>query len=168
VFRALLPLLLAVLLAGHAHAESQAEADAFCRHFRPNPAMFELMLQASTAAALPKPGTIRCTWSFEDGLEVRLDSTVLRSETAARQTILMARLPEKNRGKTIEPLTGVGDDALYRTTVEDGVTRLLELEGVKGRRYVLMTVRPRAGGDVNYIRLRASIAYLTAVLRAAE
>jgi hypothetical protein len=166
--RRLLPFFFALLLAGHAHAESQAEADAFCGRFRPNPAIFELMLQAGTAAALPKPGGVRCTWSFEDGLEITLDNTVLRSETAARQTILMARLPERNRGKTIEPLTGVGDDALYRATVEGGVTKLLELEGVKGRRHVLMTVRPGADGGVNYIRLRASIAYLAGVLRSAE
>ncbi len=126
------------------------------------------MLQASTAEASPKPGAMHCTWSFSDGLEVALDSTVLRSETAARQTILMARLPEKNRGKTIEPLTGVGDDALYRTTVEDGVTRLLELEAVKGRRYVGMTVRSSARGGVTYIRLRASVAFLASGLRAAE
>jgi hypothetical protein len=150
-------LFLAVLVAGSAHAQ---EADDFCHRMGRNQAVFEMMLQSATAEALPKPGAMRCTWSFDQGLEVALDSTVLRSETAARQTILMARLPERNRGKTIEPLTGVGDDALYRTTVENGVTRLLEFEAVKGRRHVLMTVRSRAAAGLTYIWLRASIAFL--------
>jgi hypothetical protein len=172
MLRALLPLLLVALLAGHAHAESQAEADDFCRRMGRNQAIFELMLQATTAQALAKPGAMRCTWTFAqvDGpeLDVALDSTLLRSQTAARQTVLLARLPERNRGKTIEPLINVGDDGIYRATVEDGVTRLLELEAVKGRRHVLMTVRPRGGAGVPYFRVRASIAFLAAGLRAAE
>lgn len=131
-----------------------------------NQAIFELILQATTAEALPKPGAMRCIWSFDQGLEVTLDSTVLPSQTAARQTILMARLPERNRGRTIEPLTGVGDDALYRPTVENGITKLLEFEAVKGRRHVVMTVRPATGAGLNYIRLRASIAFLAAGLAA--
>lgn len=166
--RRLAALLLAALLAGNASAQSQTEADEFCRRMGRNQAIFELMLQGATAQALPKPGAMRCTWSFDQGLEVALDSTVLRSETAARQTILMARPPEKNRGKTIEPLTGVGDDAIYRATVEDGTTKLLEFEAVKGRRHVAMTVRAATGVDLNYIRLRASIAFLASGLRAAE
>ncbi len=86
-----------------------------------------MMLQATTAEVLPKAGAIRCSWAFDEvygpALAVTLDATLLASETAARQAILMARLPEKNRGRTIEPLTGVGDDAIYRPTVEDGMTR---------------------------------------------
>jgi hypothetical protein len=97
---------------------------------------------------------------------VTLDSTLLASPTAARQAILMARLPERNRGRTIEPLTNVGDDAIYRATVEGRITKLLEFEAVKGRRHVVMTVRPATGTDLNYIRVRASIAFLAAGLAA--
>ena len=161
-------LLLVVLLAGKASAQTQTEAEEFCRRMGRNQALFELMLQATTSEALPKTGEVRCTWSFDQGLEVMLDSTVARSATAARQTILMARLPERNRGKTLESLTNVGDDAIYRATVEGGTTKLLELEAAKGRRHVLMTVRPRSGAGVTYIRVRASIAFLASGLRTAE
>ena len=156
-----------MLLAGNARAQ---EADDFCRRMGRNQAIFEMMLQATTAESLPKTGAIRCTWAFAQvnapELVVTLDSTLLASQTAARQTILMARLPEKNRGRTIEPLTGVGDDAIYRATVEDGTTKLLEFEAVKGRRHVLMTVRPQGGAHVNHIRARASIAFLASGLAA--
>lgn len=168
--RPLLSLFLVVFLAGHAHAESQAEADDFCRRMGRNQAIFELMLQATTAQALGKSGTMRCTWTFAqvDGpeLEVTLDGALERSEMAARQTILMARLPEKHRGKTIEPLINVGDDGIYRATIEDGVTKGLELEAVKGRRHVLMTVRHRTGVGMPYFRARQSIAFLAAGLAA--
>ena len=154
-------LFLAVLVAGSAHAQ---EADDFCRRMGRNRAVFEMMLQSATAEALPKPGAIRCIWAFDQidtpELVVTLDSALLTSPTMARQAILMARLPEKNRGKRIEPLIGVGDDGIYRATIEDGITRALELEAVKGRPHVLMTVRPRTAVGVNYIRARQSIAFL--------
>ncbi len=165
--RPLIALLLAVLLAGNAQAQ---EANDFCRRLGRNQAVLEMLLQASTAEALPKSGAIRCTWAFDQvdvpELTITLDSTLLASPTAARQTILMARLPEKNRGKTIEPLIGVGDDGIYRATIEDGITKVVELEAVKGRRHVLMTVRPQTAAGLNYIRVRSSIAFLAAGLAA--
>jgi hypothetical protein len=88
-------LLFAVFLAGSVHAESQTEADDFCRRMGRNKAIFEPMLQATTAEALPKPGAMLCTWSFD---EVALDSTLLASQTAARQTILMAVRPRAGAG----------------------------------------------------------------------
>ena len=167
----LMALLLGVVVAGGAPARSQTAADEFCRRMGRNQAIFELMLQATTAEARAEPGAMRCTWSFagvddRPALVVTLDSTPLSSELAARQQILMDRLPERNRGKRIEPLQNVGDDGIYRETIEDGMTKELELEAVKGRLHVLMTVRPPAGSGLNHIRARASVFFLAAGLAA--
>ena len=118
----------------------------------------------ATARAGADAGSVICSWTFKPmarpEISVTLDSSLMASPLAARQAILMARLPENHRGKTVEPLPKLADDGLSRATVENGVTKLYEIEAVKGRRHFLLTVRPRDGGDVSYRTAGAAINFL--------
>ncbi len=150
----------------HVPALAQDHADEFCRRVGRNQAIFEMPLLpgGASAAAGETSGAYTCVWVFERGngeiYNVRLDSKPLASEAAARQAILLARLPENRRGKTVEPLPKLGDDGLSRATVENGAITLFELEAVKSRRHFLLTVRPLPGKDVNYRVSAASINFL--------
>jgi hypothetical protein len=124
-------------------AQEDLDADEFCRRAGRNQAIFELSMDKATAQAGTVPGSVSCSWTFSgrSPVAITLESRLLSAPVAARQEILMGRLPERNRGKTLVALK-IGDDALGRATAVDGVTRLYEIEAVKGRRHFRMTVRP--------------------------
>jgi hypothetical protein len=145
---AALPLLLLATAAG---AQEDLDADEFCRKAGRNQAIFELMLDKATAQAGKVPGSVTCGWTFSGrtSVTITLESRLLSSPVAARQEILMARLPERNRGKSVVALK-IGDDALGRATPDTGAVKFYEIEAVSGRRHFLLTVRPTDGGDLNY------------------
>jgi hypothetical protein len=132
-------------------AQEDLDAGEFCRRAGRNQAIFELALDKATAQAGKDAGAVTCSWSFSgrSNVTLTLDSRLLSSPLAARQEILMARLPERNRGKALVALR-VGDDAIGRATPGTGAVKLYEIEAVKGVRHFLLTVRPADGGDVNY------------------
>ncbi len=145
-------------------AQGELDPSEFCRRAGRNQAIFEMQPAAATAEPGKEAGAVTCHWTFEQfghgEIEVGLDSKLLASPLAARQTILMARLPENHHGQTIEPLPKLGDDGLSRTTVENGATTRFELEAVKGRRHFLLTLQPHGGGVLTYRVTGASISFL--------
>jgi hypothetical protein len=147
----LLVAMLSLLAPGFgARADSQAEADQLCAKAGRNHAIFELLLASSKAEASPVAGVVGCSWAFAHAssasgkidLIVKLTTNLLPSEAAAMLAMKVALLPENNRGKTVEALPRMGDGGVYRTTVENGVLREIEIEAVKGRRRFVMTFRP--------------------------
>ena len=165
--RRLLAAALATLLvypASLSWAEGELDPQEFCRRAGRNQAIFEMLPAAATAQPGKEAGAVACSWVFEQmghgEIVVRLDSKLLASPLAARQTILLARLPENHRGQTIEPLPRLGDDGLSRVIVEKGVTKRFELEAVKGRRHFLLTLQSRNGAELNYRVTGASIDFL--------
>ncbi len=150
------------LSTGAAMAQDTPDPDEFCRKAGRNQAIFELLPKAATAQSGKAAGDVNCSWAFEGrvAISVALQSRLMHSPLAARQEILMARLPENRRGKTIEPLPKMGDDGLSRATVVDGKTTQYEIEAVKGRRHFLMTVRPSTEGDLDYRIQAASVSFL--------
>lgn len=103
---------------------------------------------AGTDARLEASG-IQCRWTLGDPgvgqgeIVLRLDTGLLPSVRAARQSILMARLPEERHGRVVEALTGVGDDGVVRRVTADGTMHDLQFEAVKGRRRFVLDVTPR-------------------------
>jgi len=156
--------ILALLPAVPCAAQEPIDPDLFCQKAGKNQAIYERMVAAATAKAGATPDAVTCTWTFnrpdEADVLVTLDSKLLTSPILARQTILMARLPENRRGKTVEPLPRLGNDGLSRATMENGAVKLLEIEAVQGRRHFLLTVRRRDGSAINYRISSASIDFL--------
>ena len=152
--KALASFAFAALLAGPCVAQEAVDAEAFCRKAGKNWAIYEWFLDRSAARAGAGPGAVACDWTFtkseKPDLLVTLDSKLLASPMAARQAILMARLPENHCGKAVEPLPRLGDDGLSRATTQDGALMLFELEAAWGARHYLLSVRMRDGSDVNY------------------
>ena len=141
-----------LLLAPAAAAQEDIDADDFCRRAGRNQAIFELPLDKATAQAGKVPGSVTCGWTFggRSPVTLTLDSRLLSSPIAARHEILMARLPERNRGKAVTALR-IGDDALGRATPDPGPVKLYEIEAVRGRRHFLLTVRAvPPDADLNY------------------
>ncbi len=156
---------LASALATPCLAQESIDPGLFCRTAGKNQGVYqELMLVEATAQAGATAGTVACHWTFSRStgadVFVTLDSRLLKSKLAARQTILLARLPENRRGKDIEPLPKMGDDGLSRATKENGALKLFEIEAVKERRHFLLTVRTRDGSEINYRIPAASISFL--------
>ena len=156
---------LAATLATPGFAQESIDPELFCRTAGKNQSIYqELSLADATARAGATPGAVTCHWTFSRSagadVLVTLDSKLLKSVLVARQTILMARLPENHRGKSVEPLPRMGDDGLSRATRENGVLKLFEIEAVRGRRHFLLTVRTRDGSEINYRIPDASISFL--------
>jgi hypothetical protein len=132
----------------------------------------ERMVAEATAKAGATPDAVTCAWTFnhlgEADVLVTLDSKLPESAILARQTILMARLPENRRGKTVEPLPRLGDDALSRATMENSAVKLFEIEAVQGRRHFLLTVRRRDGSAINYRISNGSINFLGSGIAAVQ
>ena len=85
-------------------AQESIDPELFCRTAGKNQSIYqELMLVKATAQAGATAGAIACSWAFSRSagadVLVTLDSKLLKSKLAARQTILMARLPENHRGE---------------------------------------------------------------------
>ena len=156
--------LLASVPAAPGLAQERIDPDLFCQKAGKNQAIYERMVAGTTARAGATPDAVACTWTFnhlgEADVLVTLDSKLLKSPILARQTILMARLPENHRGKTVEPLPRMGDDGLSRATVENGAVKLFEIEAVQGRRHFRLTVRRRDGSAIGYRISSASINFL--------
>lgn len=165
--RAAVTALSLLVLASSARAETELDATEFCRRAAKNQAIFELFPDKAMAEAGSAAGAVTCRWTFtgRSDVTVTLESKLLASPMAARQTILMARLPENHRGKTVEPLPKMGDDGLSRSTNEQGALRLYEIEAVKGRRHFLMTLRPNDGAPLNYRVTDASVSFLGVGIR---
>jgi hypothetical protein len=162
----------ALLLAGLAAtpavqclAQEAMDPELFCQKAGKNKSIYqELLPVESTAQAGATAGAVTCRWTFSRSagtdVLVTLDSKLLPSTLAARQTILMARLPENHPGKTIEPLPRMGDDGLSRATRENGAIKTFEIEAVQGRRHFLLTVRARDGSAISHRIADASISFL--------
>ena len=158
------------LLAVPCAAQEPIDPDLFCQKAGKNQAIYERMVAEATAKAGATPDAVTCTWTFthldEADVLVTLDSKLFTSPILARQAILMARLPENHRGKTVEPLPRLGDDGLSRAAMENGAVTLFEIEAVQGRRHYLLTVRRRDGSALNYRISSASIDFLGSGLAA--
>jgi len=156
---------LASTLAPACFAQESIDPELFCRTAGKNQSIYqELLLVKAAAQAGATAGAVACSWTFSRSagadVLVTLDSKVLKSTLVARQTILMARLPENHRGKSVEPLPRMGDDGLSRATKENGALTLFEIEAVKGQRHFLLAVRTRDGSEINYRIADASISFL--------
>ncbi len=153
-------------------AQERVDAEAFCRKAGRNQAIYELLPESMTATGGAEAGAVTCSWTLSrmEGSDVlvTLDSRVLKSATAARQAILLARLPENRQDKTVEPLPKMGDDGLSRATMEQGKLTLFEIEAAKGQRHFLLTVRARDGSGLTYRIAGASISFLGAGIAALE
>jgi hypothetical protein len=156
---------LASALAIQSLAQESIDPELFCRKVGKNRAIYQDgLLSEATAQAGDTVGAVTCRWTLSRsaGVDVliTLDSTLLKSPLVARQTILMARLPENRRGKAIEPLPRMGDDGLSRATMENGALKVFEIEAVQGLRHFLLTVRTADGSPINYRISDASISFL--------
>jgi hypothetical protein len=164
--------LFAALVGSPCLAQERIDAEAFCRKAGKNQAIYELSPAAAIAEGGAEAGAVTCRWTLgrTEGADVlvTLDSRVLKSATVARQTILLARLPENRQRKTVEPLPKMGDDGLSRATMEQGKLTLFEIEAVKGRRHFLLTVHARDGSGLTYRIADASISFLGAGIAALE
>ncbi len=165
-------LLLAHALVGSsARADSPMEAQELCQKAGRNAPVFELLLAESTARSGTEPGSALCTWSFarpasaSPELLVELKTELMPSQADARRAILISRLPENHRGKTIEALPKLGDGGNYRATVDDGATRALEIEATKDRRHFLLSVKPGTASPLTYRVLGQSINFLGVGIR---
>jgi hypothetical protein len=154
-------------------AASPAGAEPTCERAGRNAPVFEMLAVAASAHDRPGGG-LACSWTFsrvgsaagEVDLTVSLTAEPMASETAARQAVLLARLPENHRGKTVEVLVGFGDSSFHRSTIDNGLRRDLEFEAAKGRRRIVLTVQPRDGQPVDYRLLGQSINFFGVALGA--
>ncbi|MEI6201365.1 MAG: hypothetical protein WCP68_05395 [Enhydrobacter sp.] len=135
------------LIGGAAQAEVESDAAALCLRAAKNQAIFQMPPMGAVSRGGTEPGAVTCTWTFDGNaygpgtLIVELATHLMQSEAAARTAIVIARLPENHRGKTLEALPKMGDGGNMLTVVEDRVVKVLEIEAIMGRRHFLMTVR---------------------------